>query len=299
MQPSNGYAEVERNGHSCQYKTITCTRCQGKTEGRECLVCDYCEEIYHVACIGPDVQDIPLKSWCCSNCKLKGVGSPHENCVLCECLKVQRSSVTEASRLLINEDELELNGSSNGLAEDGLEIGEETSHVCNICRNEVENETARICGHSFCPNKYYHERCLSVKELNTYGSCWYCPSCLCRHCLTDRDDDKIILCDGCDQAFHMYCVLPPLTSIPKGKWFCAKCDQGLQRLHKVKTAYFNRQYKSTKNAENRKGLYENLKISRKEMGEDLLDKSGGVDMLLTAAKTLNYEENLAAQGLEQ
>ena len=32
-----------------------------------------------------------------------------------------------------------------------------------------------------------------------------------------------MLCDGCDKGYHIYCLEPPLQSIPAGDWFCPEC----------------------------------------------------------------------------
>jgi hypothetical protein len=29
----------------------------------------------------------------------------------------------------------------------------------------------------------------------------------------------MLLCDGCDDAYHMFCLDPPLKSIPEGDWY--------------------------------------------------------------------------------
>ena len=29
----------------------------------------------------------------------------------------------------------------------------------------------------------------------------------------------MLLCDGCDDAYHMFCLDPPLRSIPEGDWY--------------------------------------------------------------------------------
>ncbi|XP_060607947.1 lysine-specific demethylase 5A-like isoform X1 [Ruditapes philippinarum] len=56
--------------------------------------------------------------------------------------------------------------------------------------------------------------------LYTYVDLYYCHTC-------GRGDGEeyMLLCDGCDDAFHTYCLIPPLSEIPKGDWRCPKCIQ--------------------------------------------------------------------------
>ena len=37
------------------------------------------------------------------------------------------------------------------------------------------------------------------------------------------DAEKMLLCDGCDRGFHMYCLNPPVKKVPEGDWYCADC----------------------------------------------------------------------------
>ncbi|KAJ3532839.1 hypothetical protein NM688_g7365 [Phlebia brevispora] len=50
------------------------------------------------------------------------------------------------------------------------------------------------------------------------GSQRHCEVCM----KTDRGTE-MLLCDGCDCGFHIFCLDPALSSIPKGQWFCHNC----------------------------------------------------------------------------
>ncbi|CAH8477525.1 unnamed protein product [Dicrocoelium dendriticum] len=45
----------------------------------------------------------------------------------------------------------------------------------------------------------------------------------CRICRHKTDDDHLLLCDGCNRAFHLYCLRPPLRRVPDGDWYCVSC----------------------------------------------------------------------------
>uniref|UniRef100_A0A0A9DHT3 PHD-type domain-containing protein n=1 Tax=Arundo donax TaxID=35708 RepID=A0A0A9DHT3_ARUDO len=117
--------------------------------------------------------------------------------------------------------------------------GTARSGCCKVCE-EPEGMAKRflICGHSLCPYKYYHIRCLKPKQIASDAQRdkprWYCPSCLCWVCLSDEDDDQIILCDGCDEGYHLYCLNPPRTSVPEGEWLCPSCKAAMAKEGKMR-----------------------------------------------------------------
>lgn len=41
-----------------------------------------------------------------------------------------------------------------------------------------------------------------------------CRMCACHVCGGKQDPDKQLMCDECDMAFHIYCLRPPLSSVP-------------------------------------------------------------------------------------
>ena len=45
----------------------------------------------------------------------------------------------------------------------------------------------------------------------------------CELCFTDENEHLLLLCDGCDDAYHTYCLLPRLEAIPEQEWFCPTC----------------------------------------------------------------------------
>ena len=50
---------------------------------------------------------------------------------------------------------------------------------------------------------------------------------VCRRCGGDTEEDNdLLLCDtpGCGASYHMWCLEPPLASVPEGDWFCPDCD---------------------------------------------------------------------------
>ncbi|XP_061920283.1 lysine-specific demethylase 5B-B-like isoform X1 [Entelurus aequoreus] len=46
---------------------------------------------------------------------------------------------------------------------------------------------------------------------------------MCLVCATGSDEDRLLLCDGCDDSYHIFCLIPPLHEVPKGDWRCPKC----------------------------------------------------------------------------
>ncbi|XP_062119114.1 PHD finger protein EHD3-like [Humulus lupulus] len=292
---SNAHTKVDRGEDCCEYRNFPCRHCGYKEDGRDCLVCDSCEEMYHISCIEPAVEEIPPKSWYCAACTACGIRSHRENCVVCERMNKTVVKGVGNGSSCTNEEALELGDDSNcGTCEEKESKKSERIERCKICESEIrEGEKVKLCDHQFCPFKLYHARCLTKKQLKSYGTTgWYWPSCLSRSCLTNKDDDDIIICDACDCAYHIYCLKPELTSFPEGQWFCRSCADKLHAIRTAKRAYENSENKQKKKRSGRIVTFENHGKwkSKGIMGSD---KGGGMEMLLTAVNTLNYEEDLA------
>jgi hypothetical protein len=52
---------------------------------------------------------------------------------------------------------------------------------------------------------------------------------ICRVCLSDdqENEDLVMLCDHCDASYHIYCLDPPLSSVPEDAWVCSRCSTWL------------------------------------------------------------------------
>ncbi|KMU74649.1 histone demethylase JARID1C [Coccidioides immitis RMSCC 3703] len=48
----------------------------------------------------------------------------------------------------------------------------------------------------------------------------------CETCGKSNDRPSILLCDGCDNGYHMHCLDPPLSNAPNYDWHCPKCLVG-------------------------------------------------------------------------
>ncbi|XP_062593706.1 E3 ubiquitin-protein ligase UHRF1-like [Saccostrea cucullata] len=61
-----------------------------------------------------------------------------------------------------------------------------------------------------------------------------CKHCACSVCGGKHDPDKQILCDECDQAYHLQCLDPPLDKLPEeDEWYCPSCKNDENEIVKA------------------------------------------------------------------
>lgn len=44
----------------------------------------------------------------------------------------------------------------------------------------------------------------------------------CLICGNDDDHNNLMLCEGCNDEYHTYCLDPPLDAVPHDDWYCGK-----------------------------------------------------------------------------
>ncbi|CAG2174676.1 unnamed protein product, partial [Oppiella nova] len=63
---------------------------------------------------------------------------------------------------------------------------------------------------------HFLETCIAWDKSIMRASCQFCGS--------GENEAQLLLCDGCDKGYHMYCFKPKMESIPEGDWFCFECQ---------------------------------------------------------------------------
>ncbi|OBS82108.1 hypothetical protein A6R68_23904 [Neotoma lepida] len=69
----------------------------------------------------------------------------------------------------------------------------------------------------------HYERIIYPYEMFQSGANLVMDLYVCRICCRGDEDDRLLLCDGCNDSYHIFCLLPPLSEVPKGIWRCPKC----------------------------------------------------------------------------
>ena len=48
----------------------------------------------------------------------------------------------------------------------------------------------------------------------------------CMTCCSPAFEDSMLLCDSCNQGYHLHCLTPRLVSVPDESWYCPSCSTG-------------------------------------------------------------------------
>ncbi|XP_034022739.1 lysine (K)-specific demethylase 5Ba [Thalassophryne amazonica] len=114
-------------------------------------------------------------------------------------------------------------------------VKSKTEELCKNCPNlrrrrgtyVAKPEPVRMAGiqvkqeplkHEDSPG--YEEAVLNIKENTTLSKL---EQYICLVCGSGSAEDRLLLCDGCDDSYHIFCLIPPLHDVPKGDWRCPKC----------------------------------------------------------------------------
>ncbi len=87
----------------------------------------------------------------------------------------------------------------------------------------------------FCTKcgKHYFYTGAHVRITPVIRAGWQCQKCKwCQNCRQVGLNDRFLLCDVCDGAFHAHCLRPQMASIPKSGW---KCKVGQRIVHTMRS----------------------------------------------------------------
>eukprot|EP00966_Prymnesium_polylepis_P167683 3875955-Prymnesium_polylepis.1 len=52
----------------------------------------------------------------------------------------------------------------------------------------------------------------------------------CARCGGTDHEESLLICDGCERCWHLWCCRPALAAVPDtAQWFCAECVAGRER----------------------------------------------------------------------
>lgn len=100
----------------------------------------------------------------------------------------------------------------------------------------------------------------------------------CLLCRKSHSPTQMLLCDNCNNPYHLKCLLPPLTEVPQGSWYCEKCLIG------------SGEYGFEENPDLRFNIWEFMEHCRTFEGEFLSKHSpGGKPLALDEIEKLFWE----------
>ena len=73
----------------------------------------------------------------------------------------------------------------------------------------------------------------------------------CEACGSGEFEERIILCDGCDAAYHLECMTPALDQVPEGEWYCVSCEEKRRKVETMDAEADERQRKAQEMREER------------------------------------------------
>ncbi|KFH16279.1 SWI2/SNF2-containing PHD finger protein [Toxoplasma gondii MAS] len=116
---------------------------------------------------------------------------------------------------------------------------------CYICRDSMQRGEENTVECTACP-KRFHMECLQQEGVIQPGERvaaddWMCPQCLEEHeedeiqnderCFIckrkepeDEEEDRLLMCDGCPNSYHMRSCLKLTIEPDEEKWFCPECN---------------------------------------------------------------------------
>ena len=242
--PSSTKRPAKRDNHN-----ETCEVCDN---GGDLLCCDTCTLVFHLACIRPKLASVPKGKWSCSYCITEGSatgdldaakrgirnmkdlrrskdlpcddGDERQRPITGGDMSIVRMGRQFVTRKLIHGQIIELDRHANldkalfeikdAMDKSMLSLARKVGDIGEVGRGPATphgTEVMHADGELWC---IY---CMDDASIPI------CAFCGCKTCFGKHESEHLLLCDGCDNEWHTYCLHPPLHTIPEGHWFCQSC----------------------------------------------------------------------------
>ena len=168
------------------------TKCEGCGLGDDepnLVLCDDCPRGWHVYCLRPKLPHVPRGSWSCPRCAPAATGGGGDD-------DARGSPAAPAS-------------------------GNRAKRRRTGTRDETTRSTRRSGVAAAGSTKAPDDDLMSDREGAEDDEM---RTMRCVICDLGDDENKMVLCDGCDAGYHLYCLKPKLSQVPRGRWFCPACE---------------------------------------------------------------------------
>ena len=227
-----------------------CECCHGVHDENKILLCDGCDKGWHLYCLVPKKRSIPKNDWFCVSCvEAKNNPPPvveeqaptasvdleyfetrgEEEAEDCE-IEIGSSMKSRTPIIDAKEEGASSvvpkgkNYATQGKVSENFTQSIPSMPILNDTATNVavegQDDEADNGEEALSHESKPVENCLSDLPVVPDG---LAPGDYCECCHGVHDESKILLCDGCDKGWHLYCLVPKKRSIPKNDWFCSEC----------------------------------------------------------------------------
>jgi hypothetical protein len=240
----NNLSSGNSSGNKRKLQKNSTSRCEVCNNGGELICCETCSLAFHLKCIRPKIKCVPKGRWTCSHCIMNGVSSAESTSFLSAQLGVMEMTLMSRG-VDSNFDDAELEKRMYESYKTKHELTVQRSGKRFVVRRTSKSQIVEL------------DRCSTLEEALTAVAAeinpvthkkkpfeedelWcvhclddpkvtVCAFCGCRKCHGKHDSESLLVCDGCDEEYHTYCLTKPLEEIPQNSWYCTCCSK---KMHK-------------------------------------------------------------------
>ena len=170
------------------------------------LLCDFCDTGWHMDCLSTPLTSVPDGDWKCPKCQSGSANGGGEQTLAEDSKEAEIGGMT-SKRVSVVKSKSSKKHSGKGL-KDREDKGD--------CREAlVQQRSKKGARNVIGCDLHAHVVKNSDSDDEDDVKCQVCNK---------PDAKSMLLCDVCDKGYHMQCLSPPLSAIPRGDWKCPACS---------------------------------------------------------------------------